>query len=233
MDIKATLVKKYGPFPGYVWAGIVGVGIIIGHNVLGIGKSSSTAALTTPASAAGPSTFVNPGRAGQPGPAGPPGPSGPPAILPPPISPGSAAPPKPAPQHRIHVVQHGDTLWGIAQTYLGNGSRWPEIWALSHFRSGNPNLIYPGEIAVLPADATGGAGLGGPKSIGSRSRSMWHNGGAHPALRRDPAFPQYVRAVGGPAGHVAEVHRVAAASGVHPGRLLALNPFHTGRIRIA
>lgn len=234
MDIKATLVKKYGPFPGYVWAGIAGVGIILAHNVLGIGKSKTTATPGTPASGVNTTTyFGNPGRPGPPGAAGPPGPAGPPAVLPPPVSPGSAAPPKPSPQHRIHVVQHGDTLWGIASTYLGSGARWPEIWALSHFRSGNPNLIYPGEIAVLPLDATGGPGLGGPKSIGSRSKSMWHNGGAHPGLRRDPAFPQYVRAVGGPRGHVAEVHRVAAAAGVHPARLLALNPFHTGRIRIA
>lgn len=217
-----------------MWAGIVGVGIIIGHNVLGIGKSSSTAATITPGNAAGPATYVNPGQQGPPGRQGPPGPSGIPVLPPPAVRPPvSQSPPKPTPQHRIHTVQSGDTLWGIAQTYLGNGSRWPEIYALSHFRSGNPNLIYPGEIAVLPLDATGGPGLGGPKSIGSRSKVLWHNGGAHPALRRDPAFPQYVRAVGGPAGHVAEVHRVAAASGVHPGRLLALNPFHTGRIRIA
>lgn len=56
----------------------------------------------------------------------------------------------PAPTGQTHTVVPGDTLWGIAQTYLGDGTRYPEIFALSNFRSGNPNLIFPGEIAVIP-----------------------------------------------------------------------------------
>lgn len=62
----------------------------------------------------------------------------------------SAAAPAPAAGYRTHTVSPGDTLWGIAQAYLGDGARYPEIFALSNFSSGNPNLIYPGETAVIP-----------------------------------------------------------------------------------
>lgn len=51
---------------------------------------------------------------------------------------------------RQHVVVPGDTLWDISETYLGDGSRYMEIYNISSFRSGNPSLIYPGEIAVIP-----------------------------------------------------------------------------------
>lgn len=41
-----------------------------------------------------------------------------------------------------YVVQPGDTLSKIAQQYLGDASKYSQ---LSGYRSGNPNLIYPGE----------------------------------------------------------------------------------------
>lgn len=63
-----------------------------------------------------------------------------------------AAPAAPAPSSggRERVIVAGDTLWDIAQQELGNGSRYMEIFNLSNFRSGNPGLIYPGEVAILP-----------------------------------------------------------------------------------
>lgn len=70
-----------------------------------------------------------------------------------PIMFGQAPAPAPAPEPATgttHTVVPGDTLWGIAEAYLGNGARYMEIFNASNFRSGNPNLIFPGEIAVIP-----------------------------------------------------------------------------------
>ncbi|MCI4064031.1 LysM peptidoglycan-binding domain-containing protein [Micromonospora sp. R77] len=63
-------------------------------------------------------------------------------------------------------VRRGDTLSKIAQQWLGDANRWPEIFALNrgtHFRDiggtlTNPNLIYPGWTLELPDDATPPAG---------------------------------------------------------------------------
>jgi nucleoid-associated protein YgaU len=64
---------------------------------------------------------------------------------------GSAAPaPAPVSSGTQHVVVPGDTLWDISAAYLGDGSRYMEIFNISNFSSGDPGLIYPGEIAIIP-----------------------------------------------------------------------------------
>ncbi|MBB3666208.1 DNA-binding SARP family transcriptional activator [Prauserella sediminis] len=54
-----------------------------------------------------------------------------------------------------------DSLWRIAQRRLGDGDRWPEIWALNRGSTQrgprvltDPNLIHPGDLLRLPADHT-------------------------------------------------------------------------------
>lgn len=58
--------------------------------------------------------------------------------------------PEPGPSVRTHNIQPGDTLWDLAVRYYNDGTRYMDIFNASNFRSGNPSLIFPGEIAVIP-----------------------------------------------------------------------------------
>jgi hypothetical protein len=58
--------------------------------------------------------------------------------------------PAPTPTGRQRVIVPGDNLWNIATEELGDGTRYMEIFNASNFRSGDPNLIFPGEIAIIP-----------------------------------------------------------------------------------
>lgn len=44
----------------------------------------------------------------------------------------------------VHVVQRGETLWGICNTYFSNPYQWPRIWSFNP-QIKNPNWIYPGD----------------------------------------------------------------------------------------
>lgn len=60
-------------------------------------------------------------------------------------------PPWVAPQARTYTVKPGDYLSAIAQQYLGDGNRWPEIYDLNRDLIGpDPNLIHPGQVLTLP-----------------------------------------------------------------------------------
>ena len=54
-----------------------------------------------------------------------------------------------------YTVVSGDTLTGIAKQAYGDGRRWREIWKANEtvLRSGDPNLIFPGEVINVPADS--------------------------------------------------------------------------------
>lgn len=68
-----------------------------------------------------------------------------------------------------YAVQDGDTLWSIAQTELGDGSRWQEIWQLNQGAGmpdgstfDDPDVIVPGFVLQLPSRIPGEADTNDP-----------------------------------------------------------------------
>jgi hypothetical protein len=83
------------------------------------------------------------------------------------------------PDGRIQV-QAGDTLWGIAQKYLGNGSRWGELGGFA----GDPKRMPVGTIISLPgykAPSSGGGGAAAgpapltPEQIAAKEEEAKYN----------------------------------------------------------
>ena len=56
-----------------------------------------------------------------------------------------------APKKKTHTVKKGDTLWGIAKKYLGDGGRYKEIYNLNKGKIKNPNVIQVGQVLTLPS----------------------------------------------------------------------------------
>jgi nucleoid-associated protein YgaU len=89
-----------------------------------------------------------------------------PAVLPPVLPPTPASPPPASPTTSSHVVARGEHLWSISADHVGASTGRPTAeltpadiapyWRRAvelnrlHLRSGNPNLVYPGEIVELP-----------------------------------------------------------------------------------
>ena len=53
-----------------------------------------------------------------------------------------------------HIVEKGDTLWGIAKEYLGSGFKWKEVYEANKDLIKNPNLIYVCQEFVIPGTET-------------------------------------------------------------------------------
>jgi nucleoid-associated protein YgaU len=61
------------------------------------------------------------------------------------------AAPEPAPEPPAapsYTVEAGDTLWGIAERFYGDGSKYQAIADASSIE--NPDLIYPGQVLTIP-----------------------------------------------------------------------------------
>ena len=69
---------------------------------------------------------------------------------------------RPTPTPKTHKIKSGDTLWGIAMKYYGNGTKWQTIYnankeiiektAKAHGRTSSQNghWIYPGVTLTIP-----------------------------------------------------------------------------------
>jgi LysM repeat protein len=53
----------------------------------------------------------------------------------------------PSVSYTRYTVKRGDTLWNIAKSRLGSGSRYTEIMKLNGLKS---DAIYPGQVLKLP-----------------------------------------------------------------------------------
>ena len=56
-----------------------------------------------------------------------------------------------APKAKTHTVRSGDTLWALAVKYLGDGSKYTEIYDANKDKISDPNLIYVGQILSIPS----------------------------------------------------------------------------------
>lgn len=56
-----------------------------------------------------------------------------------------------AAQRRTYTVVKGDSLWGIARKFYGDGSLYLRLAAANSAIIKNPNLIYPGQVLTIPA----------------------------------------------------------------------------------
>ena len=53
----------------------------------------------------------------------------------------------------MRTVQPGNTLWAIARDRYGEPLMYVQVFEINRDRIRDPDLIYPGQVFVLPATA--------------------------------------------------------------------------------
>jgi LysM repeat protein len=75
----------------------------------------------------------------------------PPTASPPPTAPPAAPAPPVVSGHHTYTVHSGDNLFDIAVDHGMGPSGWVQLWHMNqHTVGSNPNLIFPGQVLVLP-----------------------------------------------------------------------------------
>ena len=57
-----------------------------------------------------------------------------------------------APDANVYIIQKGDTLWALAQKFLGNPYLWPQLWEKNKYIR-DAHWIYPGDPLVVGVKA--------------------------------------------------------------------------------
>jgi nucleoid-associated protein YgaU len=71
-----------------------------------------------------------------------------------PASPGQSSAPSSADPVVVSVqtkrVATGHTLWALSKSYYGDPTHYPVIYEANRAQIHNPNVIYPGQVFVVP-----------------------------------------------------------------------------------
>jgi hypothetical protein len=125
---------------------------------------------------------------------------------------------------------NGVTVWSYNVNQQGSlgtvqdNTSLPVIGPAAGFHSGEPGylVLWQGGVGwIAGSNVVGGSGVAGTggRGGGSRSAVLMHH--VHPLVKQRVRFPHYyVAGRGGPT----TVQEVAQASGLHPARIMALNP---------
>ena len=70
----------------------------------------------------------------------------------------------PTPGADDYIIQRGDTLWDLAQTWLDDPYLWPQIWDENRYIT-DSHWIYPGDPLVIPGRPTVVPDGGPPPSV--------------------------------------------------------------------
>ena len=82
-------------------------------------------------------------------------------------------PPDPSvypPESEVHIINQGETLWGLAQTLYGNGDLWPQLWEQNTYIL-DAHWIYPGDPLLVRREGVTGTADQGP-AVGSEDGSI-------------------------------------------------------------
>jgi len=58
--------------------------------------------------------------------------------------------PQPVAEPEYYVIKSGDTLWKVAEEFLGNGSKYPEIFEANREVIEDPDKIFVGQKIRIP-----------------------------------------------------------------------------------
>lgn len=124
---------------------------------------------------------------------------------------------------QTHTVKKGDTLWDLAQQYLGDPFKWPEIYRRNTATVQNPNLIYPDQVLVITGDVV--ATPGTPRdSVGAQAVSGVPTMPVTPVEGVSPAGPVPDRVVSPPSMTIFNPERFKVVRGERQSLVIGLRP---------